>query len=81
MGEEVASSVGAVGVRTFTKALLTDLQALERMLEDGAIESGVRRFGLEQRVIHLGGKLFGSHDWIGRIISGHHLMARRWQRW
>ena len=50
MGEEVASSIGAAGVRTFTKALLTDLQALERMLEDGAIESGVRRFGCEQEM-------------------------------
>jgi CBS domain-containing protein len=50
MGEEVASSIRAAGVRTFTKALLTDLQALERMLEDGAIESGVRRFGCEQEM-------------------------------
>lgn len=35
-------------VRTFTKALLADLHALEEMLNRGMIESGVRRFGAEQ---------------------------------
>ena len=50
MSQEVASALGADGIRRFTKALLTDLQALERMLEDGAIESGVRRFGCEQEM-------------------------------
>ena len=35
-------------VRSFTKALLVDLQALEEMLDQGMIESGVRRFGAEQ---------------------------------
>ena len=35
-------------IRSFTKALLVDLQALEEMLETGMIESGVRRFGAEQ---------------------------------
>ena len=37
-------------VRVFTKALLKDLQALEKMLEEGLIESGVRRFGCEQEM-------------------------------
>ena len=37
-------------VRVFTKALLKDLQALERMLKEGLIESGVRRFGCEQEM-------------------------------
>ena len=36
--------------RVFTKALLKDLQALEKMLEDGLIEPGVRRFGCEQEM-------------------------------
>ncbi|MEE8147324.1 MAG: CBS domain-containing protein [Longimicrobiales bacterium] len=36
--------------RVFTKALLTDLQALERMLSEGMIESGVNRFGCEQEM-------------------------------
>ncbi|MFC1662530.1 CBS domain-containing protein, partial [Gemmatimonadota bacterium] len=35
-------------VRSFTKALLVDLQALEEMLRRGLIEAGVRRFGAEQ---------------------------------
>ena len=35
-------------IRAFTKAILRDLKALERMLSRGMIESGVRRFGVEQ---------------------------------
>ncbi|MYI22521.1 MAG: hypothetical protein F4043_07350, partial [Gammaproteobacteria bacterium] len=35
-------------IRAFTKAVLRDLKALERMLSEGMIESGVRRFGVEQ---------------------------------
>jgi CBS domain-containing protein len=34
--------------RSFTKALLTDLQALEEILARGMIETGVRRLGAEQ---------------------------------
>ncbi len=36
--------------RAFTKALLRDLQALERMLRRGMFETGVRRIGLEQEM-------------------------------
>jgi CBS domain-containing protein len=50
MGQAVASEMEKDSVRAFTKALLKDLQALERMLEDGMIESGVRRFGCEQEM-------------------------------
>jgi CBS domain-containing protein len=49
-GQEVASEMGESSVRVFTKALLKDLQALEQMLEEGLIESGVRRFGCEQEM-------------------------------
>jgi CBS domain-containing protein len=35
-------------IRSFTKALLADLQALEEVLARGMIESGVRRLGAEQ---------------------------------
>ena len=35
-------------IRAFTKAILRDLKALEKMLSEGMIESGVRRFGVEQ---------------------------------
>ncbi|HKG12927.1 MAG TPA: CBS domain-containing protein [Pyrinomonadaceae bacterium] len=37
-------------VRAFMRALLNDLAALERMLEEGLIESGVRRIGAEQEM-------------------------------
>jgi hypothetical protein len=36
--------------REFMKALLGDLGALERMLDAGSIESGVRRIGAEQEM-------------------------------
>src|ERR1044072_6471779 len=45
---EVGSDEGSV--RTFTRALLNDLVALERMLDGGRIESGVRRIGAEQEM-------------------------------
>ncbi len=35
-------------IRAFTKAILRDLKALEKMLSEEMIESGVRRFGVEQ---------------------------------
>ena len=50
MDQAVASEMEKSSVRAFTKALLKDLQALEQMLEDGLIESGVRRFGCEQEM-------------------------------
>jgi CBS domain-containing protein/gamma-glutamyl:cysteine ligase YbdK (ATP-grasp superfamily) len=37
--------------RVYVRALLRDLQALERMLRDGLIESGVNRIGAEQEVV------------------------------
>jgi len=37
-------------IRHFTKSILRDLNALERMVEDGMIESGVRRCGAEQEL-------------------------------
>ena len=49
-GQAVAPELEEGSVRGFTKALLKDLQALERMLEEGLIESGVRRFGCEQEM-------------------------------
>ncbi len=37
-------------LRDFTRALLEDLQALERMIESGMLESDVRRVGAEQEL-------------------------------
>ena len=51
MGEkEVHLAVDQEELRVFTQALLRDVHALERMLESGAIESGIRRIGLEQEL-------------------------------
>jgi CBS domain-containing protein len=49
MGErDVLSSHDEEARRTFTRALLDDLQVLEHLCRSGAIESGVRRVGAEQ---------------------------------
>ncbi len=40
----------AEAIRAFTKRLLRDLRALEQLIADGKIESGVRRIGAEQEV-------------------------------
>jgi CBS domain-containing protein len=37
-------------LRAFTKRLLRDVQALERMVDEGLIEEGVRRIGAEQEM-------------------------------
>ncbi len=37
-------------LRVFTRAVLRDLRALEQMIADGLIESGVRRIGAEQEL-------------------------------
>jgi len=50
MGQDVKQVQGSQEVRDFTKRLLTDVQALERMLESDMIEKGVRRFGCEQEM-------------------------------
>lgn len=38
-------------LRHFMKCLLTDLRALEKMIADGALETGVRRIGAEQELV------------------------------
>jgi CBS domain-containing protein len=51
MGEPVSgSSGGPQAMRAFTKAMLRDLRALESMLDDGLLESEVRRIGAEQEM-------------------------------
>ena len=62
MGREVASALGAEGIRTFTKALLTDLQALERMLEDGSIEP------TEQAYNTFSNTLLQSREWALALV-------------
>lgn len=41
-------------IRIFTRAVLRDLQALERMLKEGLVEQGPRRFGAEQEMFLVG---------------------------
>jgi len=51
MGEQkVHEELGAEDLRRFMQRLLVDLRALERMLEEGMIERGVRRIGAEQEM-------------------------------
>ncbi len=48
MAVDAAPKRSPEALRNFSRALLRDVQALDRMLEEGRIESGVRRFGAEQ---------------------------------
>jgi len=48
--QEVEKGSAPEELRRFTHALLRDLQALERILSEGKIESGIRRFGTEQEL-------------------------------
>jgi len=48
--KEVHIAVDQEELRVFTQALLRDVHALERMLETGTIETGIRRIGLEQEM-------------------------------
>ena len=52
MGEKnVIDAEGEAGeIRAFSKRLLRDLRALERMLKEERFEKGVRRIGAEQEV-------------------------------
>lgn len=54
MGEHDVSENRAEALRKFTKALLDDIRALEKMIGDGQIESGVRRIGAEQEMFLIG---------------------------
>lgn len=51
MGEDLRThEFDATALRRFSLALLDDLEALETLLDDGRIESGVRRIGAEQEM-------------------------------
>ncbi len=51
MGQDVSGqAMTPANTRAFTKALLRDLLALERMVADGLFETGVRRIGAEQEM-------------------------------
>ncbi len=48
MGEFNVSALDEKGQREFTRALLDDVHALERMIAEGLIETGIQRIGAEQ---------------------------------
>jgi CBS domain-containing protein len=50
MGEHDVKELDSESLRGFTRKLLGDLQALDLMLQHGAIETGVRRIGAEQEL-------------------------------
>lgn len=51
MGKQnVHEQISREEIRAFTRALLEDVRAFERIVEDGLIESGVRRIGVEQEM-------------------------------
>ena len=45
--QQVDNYTDPAQLRVFMKSLLNDLRALERMLDEGMIESGARRIGAE----------------------------------
>ena len=55
MGRDFHAEQDPEAYRAFTRALLNDLKALERMLAEGLIESGVRRIGAEQEMFLVNG--------------------------
>ncbi|MDX1493031.1 MAG: CBS domain-containing protein [Longimicrobiales bacterium] len=51
MGQDITGQARTpADTRAFTKALLRDVQALERMLQEGRFETGIRRIGAEQEM-------------------------------
>ncbi len=51
--DKVSGRLNDDELRSFTRHLLADVRALERMLDSGMIESGVRRIGAEQEMFLL----------------------------
>jgi hypothetical protein len=48
--QDIIRDLDPADLRSFITRLLHDLQALEAMIDQGAIESGVRRIGAEQEI-------------------------------
>jgi len=47
---EIKAQAGGEQHRLFMRRILTDLRALEKMLSEGLVQSGVRRIGAEQEM-------------------------------
>jgi len=48
--QDVATGDDQTRMRAFTRAVLDDLNGLEKLIEDGRIETGIRRIGAEQEM-------------------------------
>ena len=48
--QEITENSDPATLRSFITRLLRDVQALEAMIDQGAVESGVRRIGAEQEI-------------------------------
>ena len=58
MGEQhITESTGEIDIRAFTRALLDDVRALEKLLESGRFETGTRRIGAEQECFLVDGRM------------------------
>ncbi len=58
MGEhDITSAADANAQRSFVRALLEDVQALERIISEGLIEGGIRRIGAEQEMFLVDGAM------------------------
>jgi len=58
MGEhDITSAADANAQRSFVRALLEDVQALERIIAEGLIEGGIRRIGAEQEMFLVDGAM------------------------
>ena len=55
MGEHGVSDPDGTQLRAFMRLLLGDVQALEKLLEQGRLETGVRRIGAEQEMFLVDG--------------------------
>ena len=55
MGEHGVSDSDGTKLRAFMRLLLGDVQALEKLLEQGRLETGVRRIGAEQEMFLVDG--------------------------
>lgn len=64
MGNQDVQSTEGADLRAFMQALLADLQALESMIDNGQIESDVRRIGAEQEMFLV------DADWKAARVGG-----------
>lgn len=70
MGEHNVSRERSTGdVRAFIKALLNDVRALERMLEDGLFEKDLRRVGAEQEMFIIDKDMFPANKAV-QVLEG-----------